>query len=84
MQLSFGVTPIPKLSLRATASYFPIAKQQQPWDGDFSYTASYQISDNWSIRYNNYSGNRWLWDNLPSSGTTVRDGSILLLWRFLY
>lgn len=84
MLLSIGVTPIPKLSMRLTAAYYPIHHLQEPWDGDFSYTASYQITDNLSIQYNNYSGNRWLWDNGPSSGTTIRDGSLLLLYRFFY
>jgi hypothetical protein len=81
MLLSVGVTPIAKLSLRATAAYYPDQHLQEPWDGDFSYTAAYQITPRLSVQYNNYTGNRWPWHNTQGSGGRFIDGAVLLLYH---
>ncbi|NML16407.1 hypothetical protein [Azohydromonas caseinilytica] len=57
---------------------YPVRRQQQPWDPDFTYSFGYA---DWSsgglvVQYANYSGNRFPWrERAPGTGR-LRDGSI--------
>lgn len=62
---------------------YPDRSQQQPWDPDFTYGFGY---DDWrpgsiSVRYGNYSGNRFPGrERAPGEGT-FRSGSVTVSWR---
>lgn len=54
----------------------------QPWDADYSYGFGYF---DWhpgviSIQYNNFSNNRFPWNEQPASGGEFRDGSLSVSW----
>ena len=74
------VTPFPKVTLSATGNYYLDHSAQKQWDGDFYYTASYQVTERLAVQYNNYAATRWPWDHLPSTGGKVADGSLLLIY----
>lgn len=65
---------------------YPDPSQKQPWDPDFTYGFGYF---DWhpgtiSIQYNNYSGNRYPWnDSSPGTGD-FRDGSISISWSWAW
>lgn len=67
-----------------TLAWYPDASQQQPWDPDFTWGFGYF---DWhpgkvTVQYNNYSGNRFPWnDNVPGTGR-LRDGSISISWSW--
>ncbi|WP_156901556.1 hypothetical protein [Azohydromonas australica] len=59
-------------------SGYPVRRQQQPWDPDFTYSFGYADwrSGGLVVQYANYSGNRFPWrDRAPGTGR-FRDGSI--------
>jgi hypothetical protein len=65
--------------------YYPKDWQQQPWNPDFTYSFG---NFNWrpgsfSLEYNNYSGNRFPWNEVDNSGS-FKDGSISLSWRWKF
>ena len=69
--VSCGVSPLPGLSVRLTAFFYPIASQQQPWDPDFVYAIDYQVIDGVTLEYANYTGNRWPWDHKEGTGSIL-------------
>lgn len=79
--LSCGYTGIPRLALRGTAIFYPIASQQQPWDPDFVYVVNYKVTDEISFEYANYTGNRWPWHDDPDATGTVLGGSFRLTYQ---
>jgi hypothetical protein len=79
--LSCGYTGIPRLTLRGTAIFYPIASQQQPWDPDFVYVVNYKVTDEISLEYANYTGNRWPWHDDPDATGTVLGGSFRLTYK---
>lgn len=82
--VSCGITPISRLTFRATAIFYPIPGQQQPWDPDYTYTATYQIDDQWSIEYANYAGNRWPWNDGEGTSQGLASGSLRLSYKWLF
>lgn len=52
------------------AFLYPIAGQQQPWDPDFTYSLGWMGWGPWNItlRWNNYTGNRWPGHKLEGNG----------------
>ncbi len=68
------------------AAFFYPFKQQQPWDPDFTYGFGYfdWHPGEFSLQYNNYSGNRWPW-NKSSPGTgRFKDGALSLSWSHVF
>ncbi len=69
-----------------TLVYYPKPEQQQPWDPDFTYGFGFF---DWhpgtiSVQYNNYSGNRYPW-NEPSPGTgEFSNGSYSISWGWSF
>lgn len=53
-----------------TAYYYPFSNQQQPWDPDFTYSFGYMDWQPWrlTVRWNNYAGNRWWFNERPGMG----------------
>ncbi len=81
VSLSCGYSVTDKLRIGATANlYFPGA--QGEFDPDYSYTASYRISDDWQLSYSNYSNNRFPWNRGDSPGPGLSGGSLSLSYRF--
>lgn len=75
VNLSCGYSVTPKLRISGTANfYFP--GRQGEFDPDFSYTASYRVSDKWQISYSNYGNNRWPWNPSESPGRGFGGGTI--------
>ncbi|MDR7342459.1 hypothetical protein J2X14_000847 [Pantoea alhagi] len=62
--------------VRATAFWFPDREQQQPWNGDFSYSFGYAgyKPGTFSLQYANYSGTRF------SGNAKFREGTVSLIW----
>ncbi|WP_306770225.1 peptidoglycan-binding protein [Mycobacterium sp. KBS0706] len=79
--LSCGYTGIPRLTLRGTAIFYPIASQQQPWDPDFVYVVNYKVTDEIALEYANYTGNRWPWHDDPDATGTMLGGSFRLTYQ---
>ncbi|MCC2002829.1 hypothetical protein QDX86_18765 [Enterobacter bugandensis] len=66
--------------VRATAFWFPDSSQQQPWNGDYSYSFGYAgyTPGSFSIQYANYAGTRY-----PGHGNgnaKFREGTVSLIW----
>jgi len=66
--------------IRATAFWFPHHEQQQPWNGDYSYSFGYATykPGSFSIQYSNYSGTRF--PGRSSANAKFREGTISLIW----
>ena len=66
--------------IRATAFWFPHSEQQQPWNGDYSYSFGYAgyTPGSLSVQYSNYSGTRF--PGRSSSNAKFREGTISLIW----
>lgn len=80
--ITCGITAFGKLTLRGTAiAYTPGA--QKDWQPDFTYSASYPLTDRVAIEYSNYSANRFPW-NGGGSGRGVMSGSIRMTYRFSF
>ncbi|MGJ8624917.1 MAG: hypothetical protein ACSHW1_19410 [Yoonia sp.] len=81
VSLSCGYSVTDKLRIGATANlYFP--GEQGEFDPDYSYTASYRISDDWQLSYNNYSNNRFPWNRGESPGPGLSGGSLSVTYSF--
>ena len=81
--LSCGITLAKGVSLRATAVVYPLGNQQ-PWDPDFTYAASYQVNSRITVGYSNYSGNRWFWRKAgQGSGRGGGGGAFSVSFRVL-
>ena len=66
--------------VRATAFWFPDSSQQQPWNGDYSYSFGYAgyTPGSFSVQYANYAGTRY-----PGHGNgnaKFREGTVSLIW----
>ena len=66
--------------VRATAFWYPHASQQQPWNGDYSYSFGYAgyTPGTFSLQYSNYSGTRFL--GRSSANAKFREGTVSLIW----
>lgn len=66
--------------LRATAFWYPQSEQQQPWNGDYSYSFGYAgyTPGSLSVQYSNYSGTRF--PGRSSSNAKFREGTVSLIW----
>ncbi|WP_180137158.1 hypothetical protein [Desulfoluna butyratoxydans] len=69
-----------------TCYYYPRPDQQQPWDPDYTYGFGYF---DWhpgtvSVQYNNYSGNRYPWNESPEDTGSFKYGSISVLWSWVW
>lgn len=81
VNLACGYSVTDKFRIGATANlYFP--GEQGEFDPDYTYTASYRLSDDWQLSYNNYSNNRFPWNKGESPGPGFSGGSLSLTYRF--
>ncbi len=64
--------------------YAYAAGEQEPWNPDFSYTASYRISDRVVLDYSNYGANRFPWNPADPKGKGVLGGSLGLSWQLAF
>ena len=79
--LSCGFTLLDRLQLRASTHFYPISDQQQPWDPDFTYSASYRFTDRLTLEYANYSGNRWPWNDAKGNARGLASGGFRLAYK---
>lgn len=66
-----------------TLFYYPIGRQRQPWDPDFTYGFGYF---DWrpgkiSVEYNNYAGNRYPWNKAGPTAGKFRSGAVSIMWN---
>ncbi len=66
--------------IRATAFWYPKSEQQQPWNGDYSYSFGYAgyTPGSFSLQYSNYSGTRF--PGRSSANAKFREGTVSLIW----
>ena len=67
LNLSCGFAVTEKLRLSATVQLYADGAQES-YQPDYTYTASYRITDGWLLSYSNYSNNRWPWNRGTSTG----------------
>ena len=72
-----------KLRMGLTA-YAYAAGEQEAWNPDFTYTASYQVNDRVQVSYANYGGNRWPWNPSEDGGPGPLGGSLTLSYRLSF
>ncbi len=81
--VSCGYAFTPKFRVQATAYlYFP--GEQGQYQPDFSYTASYQINDDWRVSYSNFSNNRWPWNRGQTAGPGILGGSVSVTYALKF
>lgn len=68
--------------LQAELFAYPQRSQQQPWDPDFTYGLGWKGAGpgTFSLRYSNYSGNRWPWRHPAPGEGRFNNGSIGVSW----
>ncbi|MGH1578574.1 hypothetical protein [Planktotalea sp.] len=82
-RLFCGVRLSDKLSVAGTVhAYFP--GRQESYQPDFTYTATYKISDLWSLTYSNYGNNRFPWNQASSPGRGILGGSLNLSYKIKF
>ncbi|MBV4365777.1 hypothetical protein [Erwinia phyllosphaerae] len=66
--------------IRATAFWYPKSEQQQPWNGDYSYSFGYAgyTPGSFSVQYSNYSGTHF--PGRSNSNAKFREGTVSLIW----
>ncbi|WP_339822964.1 hypothetical protein [Sulfitobacter dubius] len=72
-----------RLRISGTA-YAYLPGKQDVWDPDFSYAASYKISDDWSVTYSNYGNNRFFWNPSSTPGEGVWGGTVSVAYKFKF
>ncbi|WP_163850819.1 hypothetical protein [Pseudooceanicola aestuarii] len=83
MNLSCGYAVTKRFRIGGT-TYFYMPGQQDTYQPDFSYTASYRFNDDWLLSYNNYSNNRWPWNRGKDPGRGFTDGSLSLTYKLTF
>lgn len=83
LSLSCGYAVTKKLRVSGSA-YFYLPGQQDTYQPDYSYTASYRINDDWLLSYNNYSNNRWPWNKGEDPGRGFTGGSLSMTYSFKF
>lgn len=82
-RLYCGVAITDKLSIAGTAhAYFP--GTQESYQPDFTYTATYKITDLWNITYSNYGNNRFPWNKSTSPGRGLMGGSVTVSYKIKF
>lgn len=66
--------------VRATAFWYPDRSQQQPWNGDYSYSFGYAgyTPGSFSVQYANFSGTRY--PGHQTGNAKFREGTVSLTW----
>ena len=72
--------------VNGTAFYYPYKYQKQPWDPDFTYGFGYfdWRPGTFSLQYNNYSGNRFPWNERGEGTGRFIDGEVSLSWSWSF
>ncbi|WOI57431.1 hypothetical protein [Palleronia sp. LCG004] len=78
--LSCGFSLTENLRLSGTAYVYAPGKQES-FSPDYSYTASYKISDWLQFTYSNYGNNRWPWNPADSDPPGLLGGSLSLSYK---
>jgi hypothetical protein len=81
--LSCGYALTKKIRIGATA-YLYAPDVQDTYNPDYSYTASYKISDKMLLSYSNYSNNRWPWNKGDDPGPGLFGGNLSLTYKFSF
>lgn len=78
---SYAVTD--RLRITGTA-YAYFSGQQETWDPDFAYVASYRINDDWNVTYSNYANNRFFWNKTSGSTQGLLGGTVSVSYKFKF
>ncbi|APX24096.1 MAG: hypothetical protein CML50_12875 [Rhodobacteraceae bacterium] len=78
---SMGVTD--KLRVGLTGYAYPKGVQE-PWNPDYTYTASYQVNDRIQVSYANYSNNRLPWNRADTPGPGPLGGSVTVSYKLKF
>lgn len=81
LSCSYAVTD--RLRISGTA-YAYFSGNQEPWDPDFAYSASYRINDDWSVSYSNYANNRFFWNKSSGPGEGILGGTVSISYKFKF
>ena len=76
-----GVTD--KLRVGLTGYAYPKGVQE-PWNPDYTYTASYQVNDRIQVSYANYSNNRLPWNRADTPGPGPLGGSVTVSYKLKF
>ncbi|SEL37914.1 hypothetical protein [Pacificibacter marinus] len=83
LNVSCGYAVNDKLRVGGTA-YLYAPGEQTTYQPDYSYTASYTISDELTISYSNFSNNRWTWNRGEAPGVGVLGGNLSVTYKFKF
>ncbi|MTE01089.1 hypothetical protein GIY56_12360 [Paracoccus sp. YIM 132242] len=75
-----GLDVTERLTVRFSALAYPPGTQREG-DTDFSYSASYALSDRVTLTYSNYANNRWPWNRSPDQVDLFHGGALGLSYR---
>ena len=53
---------------------------QRPWDPDYTYSATWKVTDRLRVGYGNYAANRFPWNRGDGPGAGLRDGTLSLTY----
>lgn len=83
LNLSCGYALTQKLRIGGTLNLYAPGEQGD-FDPDYSYTASYRVSDDWLISYSNYSNNRWPWNRNGEESSGFFAGSLSVNYKLTF
>ena len=83
LSLACGMSVTEKLRVGLTTYLYPSGKQE-PWNPDYTYTASYKVNDRMQVNYSNYSSNRWPWNRGSNPGPGLLGGSLSLSYKLIF
>ena len=77
--LSCGLRLTERLSLGLSAHAYA-SGVQRPWDPDYTYSATWKVTDRLRVGYGNYAANRFPWNRGDGPGAGLRDGTLSLTY----
>ena len=77
--LSCGVRLTERLSLGLSAHAYA-AGVQRPWDPDYTYSATWKVTERLRVSYANHAANRFPWNRGDGHATRLRDGTLSLTY----
>ena len=84
VSISCGLALTKRLSLGMSANFYAKGVQK-PWQPDFTYSASWKLSDHFRVNYSNYAANRFPWNRDDRSKSTGwRDGTLSLSYELSF
>lgn len=83
LSLACGMSVTEKLRVGLTTYLYP-SGVQEPWNPDYTYTASYRVNDRIQLNYSNYSSNRWPWNCGSNPGPGLLGGGVSMSYKLIF